>query len=310
MKDKNKFLKNKIKRKNFQSKKAFLKNSGLMIAFSLLFLFSGCLQEPDDIDPGELSNQQKMQQLNIEDPLIWNSNVTQSIELTPDENTLTKSARAVNYNEFPKGGDYYFALFEDLFPSEGDYDFNDVMVKSKLGLSKRGNEVTGYVNSTLLNKGGALPVEIGLMFYTERGKTYTRIPNEDISVNGQKLEADGAPWATPLNELGESWTINFSFNHKSANVWIAYFIETEKGEIMSSGFAPSHVEKFTLPHPAFLTEQNLPWGLEIETDELAIPNEKELFLNAFPEFEEWAKSGGVKNKKWFKSPDPKYTWKN
>ncbi len=281
-----------------------------MMAVTLLFLFSGCLQEPDDIAPEHLSNRQKMHQLNIEDPLIWNSNANQSIELQTDENSLTKAAQVVNIQEYPKGGDYYFALFEDLFPSEGDYDFNDVMIKSKLGLSKSGNEVTGYVNSTLLNRGGSLPVEIGLMFYKEEGKTYTRIPNEDISVNGQELEAGGAPWSVPLNELGDSWTIDFCFNHKSANIWIAYFIKTEKGEIMSSGFAPSHVEEFTLPHPAFLTEQNLPWGLEIETDELAIPNEKELFLNAFPEFEEWAKSGGVKNKKWFESPDPQYTWKD
>ncbi|MEA1878528.1 MAG: hypothetical protein U9N86_16935 [Bacteroidota bacterium] len=33
--------------------------------------------------------------------------------------------------EYPNKG-YYFTLFEDLFPSQGDYDFNDVILQTKI----------------------------------------------------------------------------------------------------------------------------------------------------------------------------------
>ena len=86
--------------------------------------------------------------------------------------------------------------------------------------------------------------------------------------------------------------------NKSNNIWIAYHIVT-KSEILTGGFAPTDVTSFEVPHKHFLNKNNLPWGLEIEAEKFAIPNEKELFLNAYPQCKEWAESGGVKNKKWF-----------
>ena len=126
----------------------------LMIFLLLSVIFSSCLKEEEKINPDDLTNQQKMHRLGIQDPLIWNSLANQSIQLPTDEDSLAKSAQVSVIQEYPRGKDYYFALFEDLFPSEGDYDFNDVMIKSKLGLSSRRNVVRGFVNSTLLNRGG------------------------------------------------------------------------------------------------------------------------------------------------------------
>ena len=279
----------------------------LFFVFFSLF-FTSCFKDEIDEDIASLSNKERMHQLQINDPAIWNSMATQSIDLSTleIEAALTKSASAKT-QEWPQGGKYYFALFEDLFPSEGDYDFNDVIIKSKLGLSKKANEISGYVKSELHNKGGTLPVDIGLMFYKVEGRKYTRIPNESIKINGEQLEAGGRPWKISLNELGKEWNIEFEIKHKSNNIWINYFIYTDR-EILTGGFAPTEVEEeFELPHSYFLTDRNLPWGLEIEAKEFAIPNEKELFLNAYPEFEEWAVSGGVKNKRWYESPDPNYT---
>ncbi len=65
--------------------------------------------------------------------------------------------------------------------------------------------------------------------------------------------------------------------------------------------------QFTVPQPDFLSERNLPWGLEIEAESFDIPNEKELFLNCYPEFKEWAESNGNRNPKWFEEPNSKYT---
>lgn len=272
----------------------------------LLFMITGCLNKKDiEVNEEDLSNQDRMKLLQIDDPAIWNTLATQVIDTTEIEpvNEL-KSAQAMQ--EYPKGGNYYFALFEDLYPSEGDYDFNDVIIRTKLGLAKKGKTITGYVDSDLYNKGGSLPVRIGLMFYEVSGEKYSRIPNKDITVNGERLTADGDPWSVPLSEIGDSWKIDFSFENKSDNIWVSYFIYTDV-EIFTGGFAPSSVTSFEVPQPHFLSSRNLPWGLEIEAESFAIPNEKELFLNAFPEFQEWAESGGVKNKKWFESPDDKYT---
>jgi len=284
-----------------------------LIIISVLFslFFTSCLKDDIDEDVLSLSNKERMHQLQINNPSIWNSLTVQTIDLT----TLDTQAESLKsafgkMQEYPKGGKYYFSLFEDLFPSEGDYDFNDIIIKSKLGLSKKGNEITGYIDSELVNKGGSLPVAIGLMFYKVEGKKYTRIPNKTIKINGVQLEAGGLPWKKSSEKLGEKWKLEFEINHKSNNIWINYFIYTDR-EILTSGFAPSEVkEEFEVPQSDFLTDRNLPWGLEIEAKSFAIPNEKELFLNAYPEFEEWATSGGTKNKKWFESPDENYSHYN
>jgi LruC domain-containing protein len=47
--------------------------------------------------------------------------------------------------------------------------------------------------------------------------------------------------------------------------------------------------------------------LEIEAEKFAIPNEKELFLKAYPEFQKWVESGGAEATNWFEYPDPIYT---
>lgn len=276
----------------------------VIFAVILLAISTACEKKEIQVDNSKLTNRQAMNQLSITDAGIWNTLASQSIS-AEDQGQKEGAKKVIAFQEFPKGDNYYFALYEDLYPSEGDYDFNDVMLKSKLYLLKWANFHEGYIETSLFNKGGSLPAEIGLMFYSVSGNSYERIPYENIRVNGEQL-TDG-PWTTPLSELDNEWSIDFEFDYKASNIWISYFINVQGEEIMTGGFAPSSVESFTTPYPTYLTKNNLPWGLEIETDEFAIPNEKELFLNCYPEFQEWAESGGVKNKKWYESPDPAYT---
>ena len=283
-----------------------------VLFFSSLFMVS-CINDDvvDNVDK-DLTNAEIMKQLKIGDVAIWNTLATQSIDLSTLKSSDLKSVQAIQ--EWPKGGNYYFALYEDLYPSEGDYDFNDIIIKSILGLEKSGDVTTGYLKSELVNKGGTLPVEIGLMFYEVSGNKYTRIANENITVNGVKLVKGAGPWTTPYSQAthGKPWQIDFQFTNKSKDIWIAYHIVTvrdgKRTEILTSGFAPTSVTtQFETPQLDFISKNKLPWGLEIEAKEFAIANEKELFLNAYPLFKEWSESGGVQNKKWFESPDPKYT---
>lgn len=284
----------------------FNRNFIAILLFSTLFLVS-CFKDEFDTDSGELTNAEIMNKLKIGNLSILNTLTTQRINLS----TL-KLSDLKYMQEYPNGDKYYFALFEDLYPSAGDYDFNDIIIKSKLGLEDKGNEITGYLKSELVNKGGSLPIEIGLMFYEVSNKTlYTRIPNENITVNGMQLIAGEGPWTIPYAKLGKEWTINFGFKTEAKDVWIAYHIVTirseKRNEILTGGFAKTDVTPFKIPNKDFLNKNGFPWGLEIEADKFAIPNEKVLFLKAYPEFQKWVDSGGSEAANWFESPDPNYT---
>ena len=283
-----------------------MKKIPLITSVVVGLIFTGCINdEIVDQKPEELSNKQIMQRLNITDAQIWNSLATQSINIEElEQSDNLKSAQKIQ--EYPKGEDYYFTLFEDLYPSEGDYDFNDVLLRTKLGLEKKGNNINGYLNTKLINRGGSLDTQIGIMFYEVSGKRYTRIAYNKIKVNGQSL--GNGPWMTNLGQykVNDEWTIEFEFENKSANLWVCYFIKTD-AEIMTSGFASTDTESFETPHPKYLSPYNLPWGVEIEAKSFAIPNEKALFTKAYPEFADWANSNGTKNKKWFENPDSQYT---
>jgi len=65
---------------------------------------------------------------------------------------------------YPSGSNYYFHLFEDLWPGMGDYDFNDVILKTKLHAYKNSsnNLVGGKVVSDVYWIGGGIPRGVGM----------------------------------------------------------------------------------------------------------------------------------------------------
>jgi len=293
-----------------------MKTNRILIAvlfISSLFMAS-CINDNLDNVNEDLTNAEKVNQLKISDVSIWNTLTKQSIDLSTLKSSNLKSGQATQMNEYPGDGKYYFALFEDLYPSQGDYDFNDIIIKSKLKLEQSDNFVQGVVISELFNKGGSLPVEIGLMFYEVHDeKTYVRIPNENITVNGNQLEGKD-PWSMPYAKLGKEWEIKFGFKTEAKVVWIAYHIVVvrEEGktrqEILTGGFAKTEVEKFTIPVDHFLTKKGFPWGLEITAKDFAIPNEKKFFLDAYPEFQKWVESGGEAAQNWYENPNLDYAY--
>jgi len=280
-----------------------------VLLFSFLIILS-CNKDEFDTVNQNVTNAEIMNKLKISKLLIFNKLTTQSIDLSTLKIPDLKYGQSIQ--EYPGGDKYYFALFEDLYPSQGDYDFNDIIIKSKLGLANEGNVITGYLKSELVNKGGSLPIEIGLMFYEVlNDMVYTRIPNENITVNGLQLIEGEGPCTIPYAKLGKAWIINFGFKTEAKNVWIAYHIVTIRGEkrteILTGGFAKTDVTSFKIPNKDFLNKTGFPWGLEIEAEKFAIPNEKELFLKAYPEFQKWVESGGAEARNWFEYPDPIYT---
>jgi hypothetical protein len=283
----------------------------LLSIFAALLVLASCSKEsPLDQD---LSGKDRMNQLVVSDPLVWNSLVKQFIEVDTTNGAL-KSGNGVNeMAEYPGSGKYYYAVFEDLYPSQGDYDFNDVILQTRLLLESRKGEFWGTINTTLLNRGGSLKTRLGLMFYSFDGKKgYTRISNDQITINGENLKGD-EPFTMDMPSAGTDFKVDYNVRQGEVAVkyiWITWFIlvdsSKETREIHSSGFPVSKMVKFEIPQRDFLTANNLPWGLEIESEKFFVPMEKAFFIDAFPEFQAWAESNGQKNTSWFRNPNFKF----
>ena len=65
---------------------------------------------------------------------------------------------------------------------------------------------------------------------------------------------------------------------------------------------------FANPANFYKTSTNLPWGLEIEAEEFRVPLEKIEIIEAYPQFKDWAESGGTINTGWYNSPDESKTF--
>jgi len=262
--------------------------------------------------PGpELSNKDRMNLLVIPDPLVWNSLVTQAMEIDTTDGSMKASKGMDRMKEYPGKG-YYFSLFEDLFPSQGDYDFNDVILQTKIYLDGKKKEVWGSVNTKVFHRGGTFDTELGLLFFSVEGQEYTRIENDQILIGGEPLTGTD-PYIIDLPAEGSEINIDYYIEDPTSNInqlWISWYIiittNEEVKEIHSSGFPSANNKKFEIPQRDFLTNNNLPWGLEIEAEEFFPPKERALFLLAYPEFQEWAETAGLKNRDWFKNPDLDY----
>ena len=62
-----------------------------------------------------------------------------------------------SWNSFPSGNTFYFVAYEDMYPNQGDYDFNDLVVayKVQLGLNSNNQVVKIVGNAYLMAKGAA-----------------------------------------------------------------------------------------------------------------------------------------------------------
>ncbi len=283
---------------------------------ALALLAANCTKDP--LPQDNLTNKEQMNQLVINDPLVWNTLATQSMEIDTTGSGMKAGTGMSKEKEYPDKG-YYYTIFEDLFPSQGDYDFNDIMLETKITLDAKKGEVNGRVNTTIYHKGGTLPVKLGLQFFSVKGnKEYTEINSEEITLSlkindddqGSLVVDDKDRWIIETPAIGNTIEVTYFITDRTNNInqlWISWYIIVSQGEdqeeIHSSGFPSTKNRKFEIPQKDFMTAGNLPWGMEIETETFYIPGENELFLNVFPDFKEWAESDGVKNKDWYENPN-------
>lgn len=245
------------------------------------------------------------------------------------------------YNEVcPPGNNYYFNLFEDLWPGTGDYDFNDVVLKTKINLYRNSlnNLVGGRVTGNVYWIGGGIPRGLGMEWFKSNADAtqLTYLPANAVTFTQPQsvMKDPQVPDAVLLfnNVLVESLnqTVDFEFTWDQSvggnNPGIQVYIYRNRNhEIHRFGYPPTQAANMALfgtdydasqttwdwtagrsfPNPSafYKTSTHLPWGIEIVAPEFWIPNEKTEIIAAYPQFRSWAESGGTLNKSWYHFPD-------
>jgi LruC domain-containing protein len=231
---------------------------------------------------------------------------------------------------FPSAGKQVVA-FEDLWPSLGDFDFNDMVLATQGVVTKDANnqlvEATFKVAVDAI--GAGIHNGIAMMLYDANNQiignniiasvsgdaaldpdnTNGLIVSSDIftSISTYYQNNGTGPSATP-DTL--SFTINFNANAGSDFAPELYlFRANNRGhEVHLSGYPRTASLNQNLLNTAddngdFKTSNGLPWAIEIiTTNDYKNPIEKVDILDAYPQFQQWATSGGTDNVTWYNTP--------
>ncbi len=231
---------------------------------------------------------------------------------------------------FPEDGKQVVA-FEDLWPSLGDFDFNDLVLSNQVVITKDAdlNLVDASFKVSIDAIGASLHNGIAMMLYTENKEAFGGNIIESISgdvildpdnTNGLILSNDVFVTVNDRYQnngpgpIGVPDTLRFTivFNDNAADfIPELYLFRTgDRGlEVHRSGFpvtATMNTALFNTLNDAgdFKTATGLPWGMEIITDGTwKNPVEKVDILYAYPKFEAWATSEGVNEPTWYLEPD-------
>ena len=232
-----------------------------------------------------------------------------------------------------------YTIFEDLWPAKGDYDFNDLVVKTTYSWERgKGNyieEIAGVCNVEWI--GAGLELGLGLELFESTGTNL--IYHRDIIRVVENAEEDGKVTNgfivfSRVQDKGKG-EIEFKIKLKEKQikdfVCIPYLFRTNdpQHQVRPFGAPPTEnqnmsmfrtyndaspvswnrekKEKFKYPlsgNEAFYrSPENHPWGIEFMAKTFKPTSEKTSILNEYPRFREWAESGGKKGKDWYNHPN-------
>ena len=230
---------------------------------------------------------------------------------------------------FPSDGKQIVA-FEDLWPSLGDFDFNDLILSNQVEITKDedGNLIDAKFRVSIDAIGASLDNGIAMMLYNSNSGAFTENIINEISGDAT-IDPDNTNGVILTNDVFQTindryqnngvgpdgtpdtlrFTINFNSNAEDFIPELYLFRTNDRGlEIHRSGFpATSTINSdfFNTYDDAgdYKTSTGLPWGIEILTDEIyKNPREKVDILLAYPEFQLWATSEGAQNTNWYLAP--------
>ena len=246
----------------------------------------------------------------------------------------TKSAARANSSVFS------YTIFEDLWPSKGDYDFNDMVIKTTFywvrGRSNYIQEISGVCSVEWI--GAGMGIGLGYELFSSFG---TQLGYEDdivTSVKGDATEdkavTNGIILFNKVQDVANK-QLEFTICLKDKKIkefaFIPYLFRTENysQQVRPFGAPPTESQDMTLfgtkndaspykwdrksgdkfKYPLsgsqafYRTKDNLPWGIEFMAKSFKPSPEKTSITEIYPRFRKWAESGGTENTDWYDYPN-------
>lgn len=225
--------------------------------------------------------------------------------------------------------------FEDLWPSQGDYDMNDVVVNYHSTVYKNviNNRATKVVDRyTVAHIGGVFSNGFG---YSMDALTPAQIARVSIAsdgapssfMQGNMLESGQSKptvvlFDNALDVVGQTFTVTteFSYPVKTSQVCAPYnpfmIIQAPQGrgrEVHLPKYLPTALADATYfgtgndcsdPGQSlyYVSKENFPFAINIPGDTFKYPEEKMRIDQAYPNYTKWVSSGGKTDADWYKRP--------
>ena len=256
-----------------------------------------------------------------------------------DEYPNNSSLAFTNYS--PYSG-YKVIAFEDLWPSMGDFDFNDLMIKTKVKyrVNAQNKVVDAYATVILSALGAGLHNGIGLQYLNATGTQVSGIlasisgasidqgDNDCVKITNDVFSEQSTYYTNTSTALAATPdTLHFTITFSQANGGFAFNSINEDFYIFRSNnraleihcpnrppteaASSSYFGTFNDNSNAtigryYKTVNNLPWGFELidGSSNFHNPLEKIEIIDAYPLFQQWATSSGAINSAWYASPNP------
>lgn len=219
--------------------------------------------------------------------------------------------------------------YEDLWPSQGDYDFNDLVVSYSYNLiTNASNQVTSIEGTfTIDNIGGAFQNGFGLFFPIDPS-TVESVQGQIVNADFMNLNANGTESGTAANETvvfvagnviemeGDTIQLVIDLNtpmsyeqlgsvpfnpflisngDRAKEIHLPDFEPTSKAGFLGT----SNDDSDPTANRYYKTSTNLPWALNI-FDDFVPPQEMVPINIEYPKFANWANSGGTEDLDWYK----------
>ncbi|MCF6239870.1 MAG: LruC domain-containing protein [Bacteroidales bacterium] len=221
--------------------------------------------------------------------------------------------------------------FEDLWPSQGDFDFNDLVLNYRYTniANADGLVVETKLNFVIKNIGGSFRNGFGIQLNMDASLIQQvsgyRLTEGLISLDGKGLETNQSKpviivfdnaWANDKNREIEL-TITYSEPIDptlTGNYNPFIFIDGDRErEVHLSNMPPTDLANLSYfgtfddnsdfnSSSFYKDKNNLPWAIDIIHD-FVYPKEKSEIILGYPYFAPWAESGGVNYTDWYKEID-------
>lgn len=231
------------------------------------------------------------------------------------------------FNNFSPSQESFGSLaYEDLWPSRGDYDFNDLVVDYNFNQIANADNLITTIEATFVIR------HIGGSYHNGFAFTLPINPSKIASIENQVLNVGYTNVSSNGTEVGANESVIFVVEnaHPQEGKTISLVINftqplssTELGGVpynpfivvdgdrsrevhlpdltpSASGDYLGTEDDYSDPSKGryYKTDRNLPWALNIYNN-FSIPPEKVSIDQVYPKFVNWANSGGVLDKDWY-----------